>query len=48
MGYGASHGIFLVINNTVAKNLSKSIKVFEKIPNVWATLIDCCDFSTNR
>jgi len=34
-GFGALHGIFLVIDNTAARNLDQIKKSFEQIPNVW-------------
>lgn len=40
-GYGASHGIFLIIDNTGTKHLARAKEAFGKIKNVWATSIDC-------
>lgn len=40
-GFGASHGIFLVINNTNAKNLPFVKEVFQKIPHVVVQSFDC-------
>jgi len=34
-GYGASHGIFLVIDNKKTKYLKTITDAFEGIPNVW-------------
>jgi hypothetical protein len=39
-GYGASHGIFLVIDNSHAPNLHKIKEAFAKIPNVWVRVFD--------
>jgi hypothetical protein len=47
-GYGAPYGIFLIINNTGAKTLSNIITIFEKIPNVWATALNCQDFALTK
>jgi len=41
-GYGASHGIFLIIDNTGKKNHVKRAKdTFAKISNVWPVSLDC-------
>ena len=40
-GYGASHGVLLVIDNTNAKNLSQIRGAFQRIPNVWVQAFDC-------
>ena len=40
-GYGASHGIFLVVDNVGAKNLPKVTETFQQIPNVWVQAVDC-------
>jgi hypothetical protein len=40
-GYGALHGIFMVIDNTHAKNLSRIQSTFEQIPNVWVKSFEC-------
>ena len=40
-GYGASHGIFLLIDNCGAKNLAEVKKTFETIPNVLVQSFDC-------
>ncbi len=40
-GYGATHGIFLVIDNTSAKNLPQIRDSFQKIKNVSVISIDC-------
>jgi hypothetical protein len=40
-GFGASHGIFLVIDNKGAKNLAEIQKAFEKIQNVWVKSFEC-------
>lgn len=46
-GYGAPHGIFLVIDNNDATNLSNIKNVFEKIPNVSVQLFDCPQLSND-
>ncbi len=40
-GYGASHGIFLVIDNQRAKNLHMVTEAFAQIPNVWVKVFKC-------
>lgn len=40
-GYGASHGIFLVVDNVGARNLAKLKETFVKIPNVSVQVVDC-------
>lgn len=40
-GYGASHGIFLVINNTNARNIPQIKEIFQKIKNVSVVSFDC-------
>ena len=40
-GYGASYGIFLVVDNHGVKNLDEIKATFEKIPNVWVQSFDC-------
>lgn len=40
-GYGASHGIFLVVDNVGTKDLAKVKETFVKIPNVWVQVVDC-------
>ena len=45
-GYGASHGIFLVINNTGAKNLPQVKEAFQKIKNVSVVSFDCYNSPT--
>ncbi len=40
-GYGASHGVFLIVDNWGAKNLQKVKEIFEKIPNVWMKHFEC-------
>jgi hypothetical protein len=40
-GYGAQHGIFLVIDNDDATNLSEIKKAFQQIPNVLVQSFDC-------
>ncbi|MCK9393219.1 DNA repair protein RadA [bacterium] len=47
-GYGASHGIFLVINNTNSKKIEKIKDSFGKIRNVSVISIDCYKTSTNK
>jgi hypothetical protein len=39
-GYGASHGIFLVVDNKRSKHLSEIKSVFQSIRNVWVIVID--------
>jgi hypothetical protein len=46
-GYGASHGIFLVIDNKPTKNLNTVIQAFAQIPNVWVRVFDCRKDSNN-
>jgi len=41
LGYGASHGIFLVVDNIGAKNLAKVKETFVRIPNVCVEVVDC-------
>ncbi|MBA3284735.1 MAG: hypothetical protein H0U27_06705 [Nitrosopumilus sp.] len=48
VGYGATQGIFLIIDNNGSKNINKAISVFGKIPNVWATSLDSYSFSINK
>ncbi len=45
-GYGASHGVFLVINNTDAKNLPQVKEAFQKIKNVSVVSFDCYNSPT--
>lgn len=40
-GYGAPHGIFLVVNNTKARNLEAISHAYEKIENVHVQTLDC-------
>lgn len=40
-GYGASHGIFLVINNTNADNLPEIKRTYQEIAGVWVLALDC-------
>lgn len=40
-GYGASHGILLVIDNDRAKNISQIKETFQRIPNVYVCSFDC-------
>ena len=40
-GYGASHGIFLVIDIEPTKSLHKVTEAFSKIPNVWVKVFNC-------
>lgn len=39
-GYGASHGIFLIIDNDGARNLQAIQKAFSQIHNVWVKVFD--------
>jgi hypothetical protein len=39
-GYGASHGIFLIIDNAGSKSLEKVQEAFAQIPNVWVKVFD--------
>ncbi len=45
-GYGASHGIFLVVKNTDAKNLSTIQEAFQKINKVSVMSFDCYNSPT--
>lgn len=40
-GYGAAHGIFMVIDNVGAKNLPHVVEVFQKISGVQVLSFDC-------
>ena len=40
-GYGASHGVFLIINNTEPKNEQKVKTAFQRITGVWVLSMDC-------
>jgi len=44
-GYGASHGIFLVIDNAGASNLAQIKEVFETIPNVVVKSFVCTNLN---
>jgi len=39
-GFGSAHGVFLIVNNTNAKNLPTLTKIFEMIPNVTVQIFD--------
>jgi hypothetical protein len=39
-GYGASHGIFLIIDNEEGANLQAIQNAFDQIPNVWVKVFD--------
>ncbi len=39
-GFGAAHGVFLIVNNTAAKNLSTLRQIFETIPHVSVQIFD--------
>jgi hypothetical protein len=39
-GYGASHGIFLIIDNGKVSNLQAIQNSFTQIPNVWVKVFD--------
>ncbi len=43
-GYGATHGIFLVIDNKGAKNLDDIKGVFGGIPGVWVRAFKCLNY----
>ena len=43
-GFGASHGIFLVVDNRGVKNLAEIKLTFENIPNVWVQSFDCAAY----
>ncbi|MDR3547752.1 MAG: hypothetical protein P4M11_05720 [Candidatus Pacebacteria bacterium] len=45
IGYGASHGLFLVIDNTSAKNLPRIKETFGTIKGVTAVSLDCYKFA---
>jgi hypothetical protein len=47
-GYGASHGIFLIIDNTGTKHLARAKEAFGKIPSVWAVSLDCYKFAVKK
>lgn len=47
-GYGALHGIFLIIDNTGTKHLNRAKEAFGKIPNVWAISLDCYKFAVKN
>jgi hypothetical protein len=40
-GYGASHGILLVIDNREASNVLSIKKAFQTLPNVWVQSFEC-------
>ena len=40
-GYNAAHGIFLIMDNTGTPHLTRAVTTYGKIPNVWATSLDC-------
>jgi hypothetical protein len=40
-GYGAPHGIFLVVNNTKARNLKAIARAYEQIEKVHVQTLDC-------
>jgi guanylate kinase len=40
-GYGASHGMFLIMDDVGKPRIQKAIDVFGKIPNVTALSLDC-------
>ena len=46
-GYGASHGIFLVINNVGAKNLSRVTEAYQKIKGVKVLSFACLNNQQN-
>lgn len=47
-GFGASHGIFLVVDNRGVKNLAEIKLTFENIPNVWVQSFDCAAYGDNK
>jgi hypothetical protein len=47
-GYGAQYGIFLVIDNDDAKNLTEIQKIFQEIPNVSVQSFDCPGVDGNK
>jgi hypothetical protein len=40
-GYGATRGIFLIINNKKTKHLKTIAEAYQQIPNVWVKVFDC-------
>jgi hypothetical protein len=40
-GYGASHGLLLVIDNKRTNSLQKVTEAFARIPNVWVKVFKC-------
>ncbi len=40
-GFGASHGVFVIIDDRGAKNLKEVKDIFETIPNVWVKSFEC-------
>jgi hypothetical protein len=48
-GYGASHGIFLIIDNTgKIKHINRAKQTFVKIPNVFVTSLDCYSLAVSK
>lgn len=47
-GYGAPYGIFLVIDNDDARNLSEIKKIFQQIPNVSVHSFSCSSGMANK
>lgn len=40
-GYGACYGIFLIMDNTGKKHVSRAKEIYSKIPNLLAVSLDC-------
>ena len=48
-GYGASHGIFLIIDNTgKIEHINRAKQTFVKIPNVFVTSLDCYSLAVTK
>ena len=40
-GYGAAHGVFLIMDDTGKNHVARAKAVFGRIPNVSAMVLDC-------
>jgi len=47
-GYGASHGIFLIMDDTGKPKIIEVKEVFGKIPNVLAMSLDCYNIANAK
>jgi hypothetical protein len=47
-GFGASHGIFLIMDDTGNKNILRASEIFAKIPNVSVIVLDCFTPATRK